>query len=205
MTVIPLPDAQLMTFEEFLAWKPENKLYELHRGTPIEMQSTGKHEEVIGFLGAELTLEARRLQLPYFIPKQALIQIPDQTTAYCPDILLLNRNALSDEPLWQKASTVTQAATISLVIEVVSTNWRDDYGYKLTAYEALEIPEYWIADYLGLGGVRHIGSPKQPTLSVYMLVEGEYQVQQFRGAERVQSRLFPDLQLTAAQIFRAGG
>jgi Uma2 family endonuclease len=205
MTVIPLPDAQLMTFEEFLVWKPENKLYELHRGTPIEMQLIGKHEEVIGFLGVELVLEARRLQFPYFIPKQALIKIPDQTTAYCPDILLLDRNALSNEPLWEKASTVTQAATIPLVIEVVSTNWRDDYGYKLTAYEALGIPEYWIADYLGLGGVRHIGSPKQPTFSVYVLVEGEYQVQQFRGDERIQSRLFPDLQLTATQIFRAGG
>lgn len=204
MTAIPLPGAKLMTFAEFLDWKPENSRYELHNGTPVEMQPTGKHEEVIGFLSAELTLEARRLQLPYFIPKQGLIKIPDEATGYCPDILLLNRDALSTEPLWEKASTVTQAATISLVIEVVSSNWRDDYGYKLTAYEALGISEYWIADYLGLGGIRHIGSPKQPTFSIYSLVEGEYQVQQFRGGEIIQSQVFPELQLTAEQIFRAG-
>jgi Protein of unknown function (DUF820). len=46
---------------------------------------------------------------------------------------------------------------------LVSTNWRDDYGYKLVDYEALGISEYWIADYLGLGGRRYIGNPKQPT------------------------------------------
>jgi Uma2 family endonuclease len=204
MTVIPIPGAKSMTFEEFLDWKPESKLYELHRGTPIEMQPTGKHEEVIGFLSAELTLATRQLQLPYFIPKQALIKIPDEATSYCPDILLLNRDALSNEPMWEKASTVTQAATISLVVEVVSTNWRDDYGYKLTAYEALGIPEYWIVDYLGLGGVRHIGSPKQPTVSVYSLVEDEYEVQQFRGDAMIQSQVFAELQLTAKQVFRAG-
>ncbi|WP_445305077.1 Uma2 family endonuclease [Microcoleus sp. Pol12B4] len=28
-----------------------------------------------------------------------------------------------------------------LIVEVVSTNWRDDYGYKLVDYEALGISE----------------------------------------------------------------
>jgi Uma2 family endonuclease len=34
-------------------------------------------------------------------------------------------------PLWKKLSTVTQAASVPLVIEVVSTNWQDDYAHKL--------------------------------------------------------------------------
>ncbi|MDX2242503.1 MAG: Uma2 family endonuclease [Leptolyngbyaceae cyanobacterium bins.302] len=52
--------------------------------------------------------------------------------------------------------------------------------------------------YLGLGGRRYIGNPKQPTLSVYQLSEdGEYEVQQFRGSDRVFSPTFPNLQLTA--------
>jgi hypothetical protein len=29
------------------------------------------------------------------------------------------------------------------------------------------------------GGKKHIGFPKQPTFSVYNLVDGEYEVQQF--------------------------
>jgi Uma2 family endonuclease len=53
-------------------------------------------------------------------------------------------------PLWKKSSTVTQAASVPLVIEVVSTNWQDDYAHKLVDYEILGIPEYWIIDYLGL-------------------------------------------------------
>ncbi|NEU74058.1 Uma2 family endonuclease, partial [Hassallia byssoidea VB512170] len=61
----------------------------------------------------------------------------------------------------------------------------------------------WIVDYLGLGGRKFIGNPKQPTISVYTLIEGEYQVNQFRGSDRVVSPTFPELNLTAQQIFNA--
>ncbi|VXD22514.1 conserved hypothetical protein [Planktothrix serta PCC 8927] len=88
------------------------------------------------------------------------------------------------------------------MIEVVSTNWRDDYAHKMIDYEALGIPEYWIIDYLGLGGSRYIGSPKQPTLSVYQLIEGEYQIKLFREDQRIESVVFPELTLTAQQIFQ---
>jgi Uma2 family endonuclease len=91
-----------------------------------------------------------------------------------------------------------------LVIEVVSTNWSDDYALKLEDYEAMGIPEYWIVDYLGLGGRRYIGNPKRPTLSVHQLINGVYQVKQFREGERIESPTFPDLNLTAQQIFSAG-
>jgi Uma2 family endonuclease len=55
-----------------------------------------------------------------------------------------------------------------------------------------------------LGARRFIGSPKTPTLSLYTLVDGEYQVSQFRGGDRVKSEAFPSLNLTANQIFQAG-
>jgi len=204
MVTIPLPDAQLMSFDEFISWKPDNRRYELHHGTPIEMQPAGEHEAIIAFLTSVLVLEVHRLQQPLMLPKQALVKLPDEDTAYLPDVLLLNREALPQEPLWKRASTVTLGTSVPLVIEVVSTNWRDDYGKKLVDYESLGIAEYWIVDYLGLGGRRYIGYPKQPTLSVYGLVDDEYQVRQFRGQEPIQSGLFPDLALTAAAIFRAG-
>lgn len=66
------------------------------------------------------------------------------------------------------------------------------------------IPEYWIIDYLGLGGRRYIGNPKQPTISIYYLVDGEYQVNQFRGDDSIVSPTFPELNLTAKQIFAGG-
>ena len=65
----------------------------------------------------------------------------------------------------EKCSTITKGAILlPLVVEVVSTNWRTDYAHKLADYESLGIPEYWIVDYLGLGGKRYIGDPKQPTI-----------------------------------------
>jgi Uma2 family endonuclease len=196
--------SKLMNFDEFLEWKPENGRYELHNGVIVEMQTTGKHEEVVDFLQTELILETRRLQLPYRFLKNALVKAPDQETGYLPDVLVVNRDALSLEPLWAKSSTITQGSSIPLAIEVVSTNWRDDYAHKMIDYEALGIAEYWIVDYLGLGGKRYIGSPKQPTLSVCQLVDGEYQIKLFREDERVESVIFPELNLTAQQIFNGG-
>jgi Uma2 family endonuclease len=52
---------------------------------------------------------------------------------------------------------------------------------KLGEYEKLGIAEYWIVDHLGLGGKRYIGDPKQPTVSIHHLVEGEYTVATFQG------------------------
>ena len=191
------------TFDEFIEWLPEDRRYELHEGKIIEMQPTGKHEDIAGFLTQELTLEYARMNLPYRIPPKALVKLKDKETGYNPDVLLVDRRNLEFEPLWEKKSTLIQGESIPLVIEVVSTNWRDDYGYKLIDYEAIGISEYWIVDYLGIGGVRFIGQPKQPTLSIYQLVEGEYQVQKFRGKEVInKSLVFPELMLTAQQVFQ---
>jgi Uma2 family endonuclease len=95
-------------------------------------------------------------------------------------------------------------SSIKFVAEVVSGNWQNDYARKVEDYAVLGIPEYWIVDYAGLGGTRHIGKPKQPTLSVGVLVDGEYEIQQLRGEQAIASPTFPDLQLTAGQVLRVG-
>jgi Uma2 family endonuclease len=200
MTVTPT-QPKVITFTEFLDWKPENGSYELHDGVIVEMQPKEKHEEVIGFLSLELAFLVRDRHLPYFFPKQALVKSPDKETAYLPDVLVINRHALVNEPLWEKSSTLTFGTSIPLAIEVVSTNWRDDYLTKLRDYEEIGIPEYWIVDYLALGGSRYIGSPKQPTISIYQLIDGEYQVRQFRENDWIESPTFPKLNLTALQVF----
>jgi len=195
-----------ITVQEFLEWIPENsdKRYELHNGAIVEMsQPTGQHEDVTGFLNIEISAEIKRLQLPYSVPKTPLVQSATSDSAYSPDVLVLNKPALKSEELWAKYSTVQSGASIPLVVEVVSTNWRDDYYKKMGEYEEIKILEYWIVDYLGLGGIKYIGSPKQPTLSIYNLVDDEYQVSQFRGEERIISTAFPELNLTAQQIFNA--
>ncbi len=193
-----------VTLAEFIKWKPEDKRYELHDGVIIEMsQPLGGHEEVTGFLTIDLSVECKRLKLPYLIPNKALVKPPESESAYLPDVLLVNRDKLADEPLWKKESTVTKGGSIPLAIEVVSTNWRIDYYRKYGDYEEMGIQEYWIVDYLALGAYKFVGNPKQPTISVCSLVEGEYQVNQFRVSDRIVSPTFPELNLTAEQIFQA--
>ena len=197
--------SKLMNFDDFLEWKPENGRYELHNGVIVEMPNpTGKHSAIAGFQALEFGLEIRRLQLPYFIPKECTIKFSDNF-GYDPDVVVLDKQLVeANEPRWEKESVITRGDSVKLVVEVVSTNWRDDYAHKMIDYEALGIGEYWIVDYLGLGGKRYIGSPKQPTLSIYQLVEGEYQIRLFREHERVESVIFPELNLTAQQIFNGG-
>ncbi|MEG3899304.1 MULTISPECIES: Uma2 family endonuclease [unclassified Microcoleus] len=196
-----------VTFDEFAAWYPENSVrhYELHNGVIVEMPLVpGDHSEITGFICSEIYLEITRLQLPYSIPGDCLLKPVRNEAGYQPDAIVLDRSQLANEPRWKKESIITMGHSVRLAVEVVSTNWRDDYFLKASDYEEMGIPEYWIVDYLGLGGRKFIGNPKQPTLSVCQLVDGEYQVKLFRGDDRVESLAFPELNLTAEQIFWAG-
>jgi len=196
--------SKLVTYEEFIEWLPDGKRYELHDGVIVEMsQPTGKHEKVTSFLTLELAVQVRSLFVSYLLPKTALVKPPQRDSGYFPDILLVNSDNLHNEPLWEKESTVTQGASIPLVIEVVSTTWRDDYYKKFADYEEMGIPEYWIADYGALGGRDFLGNPKEPALFVCELVDGEYVRTLFRGNTPIISPTFPQLKLTAQQIFDA--
>jgi Uma2 family endonuclease len=198
--------SKVTTFEEFVAGLPDNSgvRYELHNGNIIEMaQPVGEHEESKGFLTIKLSGIIDRLDLPYLIPNQVIVRPEGKDSGYFPDVLVLNRENLVNEKLWKKESILSNGASIPLVIEVVSTNWRDDYHLKYADYEEMGISEYWIVDYAALGGRNFIGNPKQPTISVCNLVDGEYQISKFRDHERIISQTFPELNLTANQIFQA--
>lgn len=193
-----------ISFEEFLEWYPEDgKCYELIEGVIVEMLPTGSHEDISGFLIAELNFEIRQQNLPYSIPKNCLLKPLAPRSGYVPDVAVINREQIKDEPLWEKSSIIQNGQTVPLVIEVVSTNWRDDYGHKFVEYEAMGIIEYWIVDYRALGAVRYIGKPKQPTITICQLIEGEYQMEKYVKGDRLKSKIFPDLELTTDSIFQA--
>jgi Uma2 family endonuclease len=197
---------ELMTLEEFLEWYPDDKgRFELHNGEIIKMPATGTHQIVAGEISTEFSVEIRRLKLPYRIPRECFVKpIDSDDSAFIPDIAVFDDRLLENEPMWQKRSLITKGETIPLIVEVVSTNWQDDYEMKFNEYEKLGIAEYWIVDYLGLGGRRYLGNPKQPTIFVYKLVEGEYAINFFRGSDRINSSIFPELNLTAEQVFKVG-
>jgi len=201
--MIAVIDKTPISFDEFIDWYPEGSesCYELRRGMIVEMpKPKGKHSEIAGFAIKTLNNAIDQMQVPYFIPRECIIKIADDT-GYEPDVAVVNRPFLANETRWESSSILEQGKSVKLVVEVVSTNWRDDYAVKMVDYESIGIDEYWIVDYLGIGGRRYIGSPKQPTFTVCTLVDGEYELQQFRGHDRIISAAFPELQLTVDQLF----
>jgi Uma2 family endonuclease len=121
------------------------------------------------------------------------------------DLVLLDKEQLIHEPLWAREAIITLVTSVKLVVEVVSSNWQNDYARKVDEYAILGIPEYWIVDYAALGGLEFIGRPKQATLTICTLGEnGYYDKQRLRGTDAIVSRTFPNLTLTAAQVLSAG-
>jgi Uma2 family endonuclease len=193
-----------ISFDEFIDWYPENPgcRYELRRGWIVEMpRPISTHSQVAGETVAKLGSTIRQANLPYFMPRGATVKVAADT-GYEPDVIVLDPVALAQEPGWESSSIVANSTSIKLVVEVVSTNWRDDYVVKMSDYEAMGISEYWVVDYLALGGRRFIGSPKQPTVTVCTWVDGEYEMGLFVGADRIISPTFPGFNLTAAQVLR---
>lgn len=195
---------KLITVDEFITHYGNNSRYELIDGELIDMEPTGPHEQVAAFIGRKLNVEIDRQDMTYFIPHRCLIKLLGAETAFRPDVIVLDKTRLVNEPLWQQEPVITLGTSIKLVVEVVSTNWQNDYARKVEDYAMLGLPEYWIVDYLGIGGREYIGKPKQPTITICTLVEDEYQKQLFRSGDLVVSSIFPDLRLAATQIFVAG-
>ena len=201
----PIEQKQL-SFDEFLARYGGDNRYELIDGEVFDLEPTGWHEEVAAFITTKVCVEIDKIDLPWFVLQRGLLRPSHLSmTAFRPDVAVVDRDELSKELLWSNQSILTLGSSIKFVAEVVSSNWQNDYARKVEDYAVLGIPEYWIADYAGLGGTRHIGKPKQPTLSICTLVDGEYEIQQFRGNQTITSTIFPGLKLTAEQVLRAGG
>jgi len=194
-----------LSFDEFLARYGGDNRYELIDGEVFDLEPTGLHEEVAAFITTKICVQIEGTGLPWFVLQRGLLRPSNiGMTAFRPDVAVVDRDELTKELLWADQSLLTMGSSIKFVAEVVSSNGQNDYARKIEDYAVLGIPEYWIVDYAGLGGTRHIGKPKQPTLSICILVNGEYEIQQLRGNQTIVSPTFPDLKLTAEQVLRAG-
>jgi Uma2 family endonuclease len=195
-----------LTFEEFLSWDDgSGRSFELVDGIPVPLsEPNANHEDLIQRLCAYLETFCHDNGLPYVCRQSKQVRLMpapgEREKSRKADIVIFAR----DE--WQRMKTSSSSAAAYVpppgVIEVVSTNWKDDYLTKLAEYEDLGVLEYIIIDYAAFGGVRFIGSPKQPTITIYQLENGEYLPGQvFREHDLVESILFPGIPLTAEQIF----
>ncbi len=204
LAINQLTPQKSLSFDEFLVQYGGDNRYELIDGEVFDLEPTGQHEEVAAFITAKICVQVEGTGLPWFVLQRGLLRPSNAAmTAFRPDVAVVDRDELIKEPFWSDQSILTLGSSIKFVAEVVSSNWQNDYARKVEDYAALGIPEYWIADYAGLGGTRHIGKPKQPTLSICSLVDEEYEIQQLRGREIIISPTFPELRLTAEQVLRA--
>ncbi|MBD2346975.1 Uma2 family endonuclease [Anabaena subtropica FACHB-260] len=204
---------QPLTFAEFLAWDDgSGREFELLDGIPVPLsEPNANHEDLIQRLCAYLENHYQENNLPYVSRQSKQVRLktapPEKEKSRKADIVIFAR----DE--WQRMKTTSSSAAAYIpppgIIEVVSNNWKDDYLTKLAEYvrvasrrEDLGVLEYIIVDYAAFGGIRFIGSPKQPTITIYQLEDSEYLPPKvFQGNNRIDSRLFPNIPLTAEQIF----
>ena len=194
-----------LSFEEFLTWNDNTgRDFELIDGFPLPVSDpNANHEDLAARLSAYIENLCITSDLPYIprLSKQIRLKtaLGERERSRRGDIVIFDKIEwlrLKDSP-----SPAAAYSTPPMVIEIVSNNWWDDYLTKLAEYETLEVGELWIVDYAAFGATRYTGNPKMPTLSLYNLANGEYQVRQFRDNDRIESPTFPDLNLTAAQLF----
>ncbi|WP_434686266.1 Uma2 family endonuclease [Pseudanabaena minima] len=192
-----------LTFEQFLKVYPEYGHYELIDGELVEifeMAFTRNHDDVGEFIDRRFYREVERLSLNYVIKRAVPIRSIDQDgneRGRVPDLSVI------DATSWRSNRSDYKGFRdkIQLAVEVISTNWEDDYIDKFEEYERIGIPEYWIVDYLAIASREFLGNPKVPTVFVNLLDEnGKYQTTRFTGDDKIISRTFPELDLTATEI-----
>ncbi|MEM9538943.1 MAG: Uma2 family endonuclease [Cyanobacteria bacterium P01_E01_bin.42] len=190
------------TFFEFLKNLPDEEgYYELAHGEINRRHVTRQHDILADLIADILHKEVERLNLNYRVSGRIMLctQTEDeQEQGRYPDITVV------DKTLWESQPTAYSALLDppQLAVEVVSTNWEDDYIDKLAEYQHLGIVEYWIVDYLAIGSRTYLGNPKQPTIFIFTLDDkGVYQMQAYRESDRLVSPTFPKLNLTVSEIF----
>jgi Uma2 family endonuclease len=192
-----------LTFDQFLEICPEYGHFELIDGEIVEiceMAFTRNHDDVGEFIDRRFYQEVERLSLNYVVKRAIPIRTIDQQgneRGRVPDLSVI------DATIWRsnRGDYKGLRDKIQLAVEVASNNWDDDYIDKFDEYQRLGIPEYWIVDYLAIASREFLGNPKVPTVFVNLLDEnGKYQTTRFTGDDKINSRTFPELDLTAAQI-----
>jgi len=193
-----------LTFDQFVNYDfPEEGRYELVNGEIMRIQATRKHDNLADFLTKKLDREVERLNLNYRVSGRIAIRTvttSGKEQGRFPDVSVVDKN------LWDANLSAYTAfiEPLQLAVEIVSTNWEDDYIDKLEEYQRLGIFEYWIVDYLAIGSRNYLGNPKEPTIFVYILNEqGIYQPNAYRGTDIIISPTFPELNITVEQVFAA--
>ena len=204
MTLATNQPQQKLTLAQFVQQLPDYEgRYELVHGEIMRILATRKHETIAEFIADSFKAEVRRLSQNYWVSGRIVIRTETQDgveQGRNPDVSVVDRH------LWDLSPSSYSALfePLQIAVEVVSTNWEDDYVDKLDEYQRLAIPEYWIVDYLAIASRSYLGNPKVPTVFVYLLDDnGVYQSTAYQSNQTIISPTFPELKLTLEEILAA--
>ncbi|MDJ0661029.1 MAG: Uma2 family endonuclease [Crocosphaera sp.] len=181
---------KFQTFEDYLAYDDNsNKYYELFNGELIEMPPESGINVQIGIF---LILQFSRLLDYRQIRGQGLeLEVRGEPRNRYPDLTILRQEHIN---LLAKRNTIRLFMPPPLlVVEIVSPGELQrhrDYIAKRIQYQDCSIPEYWIID------------PEAQTILVLELKDKIYvEVGEFLGENKIISPQFPQLDLSASQLF----
>ena len=186
------------SFEEYLEIDPSELpegWYEYWDGELVQVMTESLENDGLANYLYLLLVQAGIYHL-LIRPGKVEVCVPGRPRTRFPDLIILDNAHLT---LMSKNARLTQTMPPPRVlIEVVSPgdktseNYLRDYRDKPIQYAAIGVPEMWRID------------PDRDWVQVGTLTDGTYQFVTFTGDEAIVSPLFPALNLTAAQILKAG-
>jgi Uma2 family endonuclease len=138
---VPPPPAPV-SWDDFLAWAPENWRVEWVAGEIIEMPPAHEDHQDSGlFLATFLLLYIQRHRLGRIFHAPFLMRLPQKPSGREPDLLFVKTEHIG------RINPTYVDGPADLAVEIVSPDSvHRDYREKLAEYEAAGIPEYWIVD-----------------------------------------------------------
>lgn len=184
---------QKMTLDEFLAYDDgTDRLYELENGELIWMPAESEINRRIAMF---LLIYFSQQGIPSYrlTVKTEVAVSGTRVSVRLPDLLVLCEELAAVLEGASRSIVLMDMPPPLLAVEVVSPSQeKRDYRYKRSEYAARGIADYWIVD------------PVQRQVTIFQLVEGFYEEKVYRGSDRIDSPLFPQIDLTPAQILQAG-
>ncbi len=179
------------TYADYLQWQLDETV-ELIRGKIYQMSPAPKrvHQDVSGNLAFELrshfeAVGCKVYEAPFDVrlpvrnekkPHQIHTVVQPDISVIC-DLEKLDDDGCLGAPDW--------------VIEITSPRTiKKDFNEKFNLYEAAGVREYWIV------------VPKEKTVNVYALNDGEYEQVGVYESGEIPNSVFPDLRIQHERIFR---
>ena len=185
------PSVKRLTFEEYRFYDDGTDIrYELFRGKLIPMPNpSGLHSKICRFLAYRFQQYIITAQLPLVVVSDVGVRTENDSSRI-PDIVVCQPH-LWEQVCQRKGAGVldlNEAAT--LVVEVTSNNWREDYIRKGAEYALIEIDEYWIVD------------PQKQRVRVLIHPEKDdgYDFTDFEKGQTIISQQFAQLSLTVDEL-----